>query len=281
LLCIITKCNSFSSTVTEAANKPIYPPIPGMKTMPQRPKKRLKTETSAPSNSAKSASYHLRFVPVDSIKHAPSIITSSFDTAHFADKDFSLEFCSRERSLPYFKMIHGRLLLGAIDYNLQHIDIKAVFLLAEATVWMLKNIITKLSSRSNFKHKLMCESAYENYKRSFLTDKSVLNAHEEKQKKISKEDINERFEIDPIVFKAKESEEFQREFDSDDQEMLDEEYTEQKETLKGFSNQMYNPLIVPQKKLPTTLFDLKNLLQVCFIKYKFENSIKSKEFFPF
>lgn len=266
LLCIITKCNSFSSTVTEAASKPIYPPIPGFKSTPQRPKKRQKTETSAPSNSSRSTSYHLRFVPVDSIKHAPSIITPSFETAHFADKDFSLEFCSRERSLPYFKMIHGRLLLGAIDYNLQHIDIKAVFLLAEATVWMLKSIITKLSSRSNFKHKLRRESAYENYKRTCLTDKKILGAHEKNMDRlVSQEDTNDRFEIDPNMFKVKKDTECQVEFDSDDQEMIcDDEIVEQKEALKGFRNQMNNPLIVPQKKLPATLFDLKNLLQVCF-----------------
>jgi hypothetical protein len=99
----------------------------------QKPRKKQKATELLPSRAAKtkSASCHLRFVPVDPIKHAPSLIAPSFDTAHFADKDFSLEFCSRERSLPYFKMIHGRLLLGAIDHRLEHVDIKAVFLLGE------------------------------------------------------------------------------------------------------------------------------------------------------
>lgn len=260
LLCIITKCNSFSSTVTEAAAKPIYQPIPGLKSQQRPAKKRFKTnDYTAPGSSTKSVSYHMRFVPVDSIKHAPPIVTPSLDTAHFADKDFSLEFCSRERSLPYFKMIHGRLLLGAIDYNLQHIDIKAVFLLAEATVWMLKNIITKLSERSNFKHNLRRESAYEHFKLANLTDEKLLRTHEERMNLLRQSTGDERFEIDPNLFKQKETSD-EPEMDSDTDELMDCESANEKETLKNLGSYLNNPLIVPQKKLPTTLFDLKNLL---------------------
>lgn len=261
LLCIITKCDTFSSTVTEASTKPIYQPIPNIKTH-LRPKKRFKaSDSTAPNGSTKSLSYHLRFVPVDSIKHAPAIVTPSLETAHFADKDFTLEFCSRERSLPYFKMIHGRLLLGAIDYNLQHIDIKAVFLLAEATVWMLKNIITNLSARSNFKHKLRCESAYENFKSKNLSDEKILKTHIKRMKMFEKNSGDERFEIDPNLFKNKEDEN-ESEIETDENEdMMDIDSANEREKIMNLGNHLNNPLIIPQNKLPSTLYDLKNLLQ--------------------
>jgi hypothetical protein len=220
----MTKCNSFSSTVSEAASKPLSTSSAGSilinnndkqygtsLSSSQKPRKRLKTEMSSSGggNGAgignKSASYHLRFVPVDSIKHAPPIIINSLETASFHstnnsnnNKEFSLQFCSRERSLPYFKMIHGRLLLGAIDFNLQHVDMKAVFLLAEATVWMLKNILSKLTSRSNFRQNLRCESAFENYKQTCISDERIRLKLNKKNNEID-DDLN--FEVDSKIFK--------------------------------------------------------------------------------
>ena len=39
----------------------------------------------------------------------------------------NLEYCSRERSLPYVKMIHGRLLVSALDMNIDNLDVNCVF----------------------------------------------------------------------------------------------------------------------------------------------------------
>ena len=267
LLCIITKCNNFSSIVSEAATKAIYPSM-SQKTS-QKSKKRFKTEPG--SSGPKSAAYHLRFVPVDSIKHAPSILASSIETACASTKDFSIEFCARERSLPYFKMIHNRILLGAIDYNLQHVDIKAVFLVAEATVWMLKNIISKLSSRSNFKHDLRRESAYSNFVRKTITDKKILKLHQEKMKS------DDQLDIDPNIFRRLRNKHHEIEEEESESEEINKEKAKidlnelgEKEHLKNLGSYLNNPAIVPSKKLPATLFDLNNLLkvkEVLFLKF--------------
>ena len=168
LLCIITKCNNFSSTASEVASTTIFPLMPlttstktttmaaagnlSSKTPPPSiGKRKLKssdsispnnpTTTTVSPSSIQNPKYNLRFVPVDPIKHAPSILTASLQSAAMASQDFSLEFCARERTLPYAKMIHSRMLLAALDFNLAHVDMQAVFLLAEATIVMLKNIV--------------------------------------------------------------------------------------------------------------------------------------------
>ena len=109
-------------------------------------------------------------------KHAPSIASASMEAAYMAsNQEFSLDFCARERTLPYAKMIHNRMLLGAIDHNLQQVDIKAVFLLAEATVWLLINIITKLNLRSKFKQSLSSQSALEETAGEFSASEEKLH----------------------------------------------------------------------------------------------------------
>jgi len=257
ILRIITKCNNFTSMVTDAANKPLSnkqtlnQDLLNKKTI-QKAKKKLKTSNQTTQGSKSTL---FRFVPVDSIKHAPSIGTHSLETAALSTKDFSLEFCARERSLPYFKMIHNRLLLGAIDFNLQNIDIKTVFLLAEATIWLLKNIISMLASRSEFKKNIRCESAYENYKQMCHLNDVNLFA---KKKQSFKSNLTE-FAICPNVFKKKSNQQQQTKECSNANQSIDME--EERETLDRLSNNLDNPAIVPNKKLPTTLFDLKNLLQ--------------------
>jgi hypothetical protein len=149
LLCIITKCNNFSSTATEAASTTIFPLMPlttpikssiSTKTQPQpltttttptsagANKRKLKADSTSPNNTTisppsniQNPKYNLRFIPVDPIKHAPSILTASLQSAAMANRDFSLEFCARERTLPYAKMIHSRMLLTALDFNLAHV----------------------------------------------------------------------------------------------------------------------------------------------------------------
>lgn len=119
---------------------------------------------------------------------------------------------------------------------------------------MLKNIISNLSSRSNFKHELRRESAYENFKRTNLTDDRIFEAHMKKMKK----NDNERFEIDPAIFRVKE----EQLVEVDEEELTDTDAQKEKAQLDELSNYLNNPAIVPQQKLPTTLYDLKNLLQV-------------------
>ena len=192
-----------------------------------------------------------RFVPVDSIKHAPSICLSSLETAA-TNQDFSLEFCARERSLPYFKMIYSRFLLGAIDANLQSIDLKAVFLLAEATIWFLKNIISQLASRSQLKNEIRYESAYETIKINQVKNGITINESRQKAS-ILKDDDD--FAFIPNIFKKSKQ---------DNCINHDKKYTS-----NSMSDYVKNPEILPITKLPTTLFDLKNMLQVrYFSKYK-------------
>jgi len=261
---MVSKSNNFQSLASEVSNKTVCSMI-NTKT-PSKSKKKFKGNEAG--TSSKPVSYNLRFVPVDPIKHAPSILTASIESAALASQEFRLEFCARERTLPYVKMIHDRMLLGAIDNNLQQVDTRAVFLLAEATVWMLKNIIQKLLSRSKFRHKLRCQSVYENYLRTNVTDEKVLKLHRER----GKSNICNQFELeqDELLNKLKMDDQLG---DQEDQFMYDEckmqqsndskaERTKEKEEIKEISNYLNNKTIVPVKRLPSTLFDLKNLLQV-------------------
>ena len=243
----MTKCNNFTSIVNDTIEKPLSAKtqtLPDSK-KPAVVKQKKKPKTNHPNTSGNRSTL-FRFVPVDSIKHAPSICLSSLETAA-CNPDFSLEFCARERSLPYFKMIHSRLLLGAIDANLQSIDLKAVFLLAEATIWFLKNIVSQLASRSEFKKRIRCESAYENYKINQAKQGIVLN--ESRKKAFISED---EFAFTPSVFKKTKP-------TTNLNNVVEQE---EKEILNSLSDNVNNPTIVPVNKLPTNLFDLKNLLQV-------------------
>ncbi len=56
----------------------------------------------------------------------------------------NMEFCTRERSLPYVKMVHGRLLITLLDSSIECTDLNCVFLIVEATIHLLKNILTKM-----------------------------------------------------------------------------------------------------------------------------------------
>lgn len=240
-----------------------------------KPKKKLKTgETNS--------KYNLRFVPVDPIKHAPSIITASIETAALASQDFSLEFCAREKSLPYAKMIHSRMLLGAIDFNLQQVDIKAVFLLAEATICVLRTIICKLVSRSKFRSKLRSEEAYEEFKKkSNLSEDRILNSHRARSNK----NVSSQFEIDDKLMEKLKTEisqnyEFiQNDSENETDQSLNEENEEDedledKKELRKFSNDLINnKLKTPVKQLPITLFDLKNLLQVGLSNFVMINNL--------
>jgi hypothetical protein len=267
MLCMVSKSNNFQSLALEASNKTVFSMI-NTKT-PSKSKKKLKGGEAG--TSSKAVSYNLRFVPVDPIKHAPSILTASIESAALASQEFRLEFCARERTLPYVKMIHDRMLLGAIDNNLQQVDTRAVFLLAEATVWMLKSIIQKLVSRSKFKHKLRCQSVYENYMRTNVTDEKIIKLHQER----SKSNICSQFELEQeeLLNKLKVDD---HPSEQEDQFMFDEsrmhqtidlkcERAKEKEELKEMSNYINNKAIVAVKRLPSTLFDLKNLLQVSLL----------------
>jgi hypothetical protein len=275
---MITKCNNFTSTATDAATKTIMPLLP---TKTTRPKKKLKSDSgmggsnsiSSSSNSKSSPkSFNMRFVPVDPIKHAPSIITASIETAQMAsNKEFSLEFCAREKTLPYAKMIHNRMLLSAIDFNLQHVDIKAVFLLAEATVWLLKNIIQKISSRSKFRQKLRVQYAHEKFMNENISDERVRNRH----RKNLFNDENFNFDLNKNLLNR-----IKAELSGEDLNDIDDNSVVEFEEFGGHNFSKVNDEIevdlgeraslninniVPVKKLNSSLYDLKNLLQVKFI----------------
>ena len=204
------------------------------------------------------------------------------------NSDFTLEFCARERSLPYAKMIHNRMLISALDHNLEHVSVKACFLLAEATIWMLKNIIAKLASRSRFKHKLRQESAYVKYQQDHFTDQDLILQAQQANKRrggifganrvVIDSDILSQFELEPEFIKelmhvdAEEANSYgdpNSEWSSVGQfkgpGQLDEVHSlnnDEQAELKELGDKMLNPAIVPIKRLPATLFDLKTILQV-------------------
>ena len=92
--------------------------------------------------------YRHRFVPVDAMMMAPQ--------AQIKDNlSFDLEFCSKERSIPYLNMIHGRVLVFSLEYNIETIDRNCIFLLAEATITLLKNILSKLIQKHKFRRRNM------------------------------------------------------------------------------------------------------------------------------
>ncbi|CAF1020177.1 unnamed protein product [Brachionus calyciflorus] len=258
LLCIINKCNSFSSTATDAATKTITPLIPsgklGQKVIKKKPK------PTEPGNK-----YNLRFVPVDPIKHAPSIITASLETAALASQDYSLEFCAREKSLPYAKMIHNRLMLGALDQNIQQVDPKAAFLIAEATIWILRTIIEKLVSRSKFKDKLRSDFLYRKYKDNNSISKKSIKDYEIELDKYSLDDIDFKSIIDRETNGDKSLDEDTMEVDKN----LDDENIHEMNEIKSILNDMNK---LKAKKLPLNLMDLKILFQVnrcCFFGFEF------------
>ena len=73
----------------------------------------------------------------------------------------NLEFCSREHTLPYVRMIHNRLLLAILELNIEFIDLNCIYLIAESTIYLLKNILTKLVDH----HKLVNQKFPINYKK--------------------------------------------------------------------------------------------------------------------
>jgi hypothetical protein len=148
---------------------------------------------------------------------------------------------------------------------------------------MLKNIITKLVSRSNFKNKLTNEYLYETYKRSHVQDESILKSHRHRLPHLSNE-RNGKFEMEENFLKKlkasvlNSSENNNRTARQSDQDMdmqeadtttrpgfhefADQEIIQEKEELKKFLNGFNYSSTVPTQKLPFNLFDLKNLLQV-------------------
>jgi hypothetical protein len=292
----MTKCDNLTSIAKDAAVR--TDTIPQILTLSSsskthilsgstpnyKTKKRSKMNNDGSSANGGHKSYNLPFVPVDSIKHAPSIITASIEAAssvlaptqinNNGDKDnFKLEFCVRERSLPYVKMIQGRMLVNAFDSNLQHVDSKAIFLLAEATIWILKDIIKKLAERSKFKHQIREESAFEIYKNCFINDERIIKKQEDRLKSNIKSDEKIDFHLHSDLYRIRqELNELKKDEASKNGEMFDineDDFSKNKDDnewnnnyhLKNTKIEINNPLIAPPK-LSITLFDLKSLLQV-------------------
>ena len=128
---------------------------------------------------------------------------------------------------------------------------------------MLKNIISKLVSRSEFKNKLRCESAYDNFKQANLSDARVLCSHQIRSQSDAESDSH--FEMDSdLLDKLKHSPEELRNLNRQANflDQMSSSTSSEKQDLKNLGNFLNNPLVVPNRKLPITSFDLKNLLQV-------------------
>jgi hypothetical protein len=161
------------------------------------------------------------------------------------------------------------MLVAAVDFSLQSVDIKAVFLLAEATIFMLKNILTKLVSRSKFKHQVRSKAVYDLYEKNCISDKKLLEMH----KKRINSNKNNQFEIDSELINIlkgdiNDFEEIDALLESNNTKSKNEhkefEAEENKSELDFISNDLTNIMNVPVKRLPINLFDLKMLLQVGF-----------------
>lgn len=161
------------------------------------------------------------------------------------------------------------MLVSAIDYNISQVDPKAVFLLAEATICMLKNILTKLISRNKFKNKLRCLSVYDNYRSKNITDRRIL----EKQNERLNRNIMSEFNLDSGLLNKIKNNDFNADTDmiESDEENKEEKnktttenYKDENELteLNNISYDLNNQFIVPVKKQKITLYDLKNLLEI-------------------
>jgi hypothetical protein len=164
------------------------------------------------------------------------------------------------------------MLVSAVDFSLQSIDIKAVFLLAEATIFMLKKILTKLISRSKFKHELRTKAVYDMYEKNCVTDKKLLDLHERRLNanknnqfdidsnliNTLKSDINNLDDIEVLEYNKNKSKNEQNQFDG-----------ENKSEIENISNDLCNTMNVPVRRLPINLFDLKSLLQASFQPFLF------------
>jgi formate dehydrogenase assembly factor FdhD len=145
---------------------------------------------------------------------------------------------------------------------------QAVFLLAEATIVMLKNIVTKLASRSEMKKKLAARSMYDEYRRLHITDERILQVHDKKMMNKDKE-----FEVEEGFLRNLRSQVAgntscglmeTENMETNTSQTNDKEEKTEKEELKSLLEDYNYATPVPVKKLPTNLFDLKNLLQVRF-----------------
>ena len=108
---------------------------------------------------------------------------------------------------------------------------------------MLKNIISKLSLRSRFRQQLRKESAYDKYTRLNLTDSRA----ETEEMGIDTDCVVKKRGAEAVGVAE------------DEVETVDQDVVRERESLR---QPMNNPLVAPQKRLPSTLFDLKNVLQV-------------------
>ncbi len=145
---------------------------------------------------------------------------------------YYLEFCSREHSLPYVRMIHNRLLLAILELNIDFTDLNCIYLIAESTIYLLKNILTKLIDH----HKLVNNKLPVSLKQPKIVQKKY-------GKNFFYDDYDYEFEV-----------ENNDENDEDDKnEMNDLNY------LKDYSLKRSNCI-----NQFINLFELKDVLEVCW-----------------
>lgn len=104
----------------------------------------------------------------------------------------NLEYCTKEHSLPYVRMIHGRLLLTILELDIEYIDLNSIYLIAEATIYLLKNILTKLINY----HKIILNKHVMMMKKSVIETKQLpkcvyMDEDEEENYMSIKQEIND------------------------------------------------------------------------------------------
>ncbi|CAH1786180.1 unnamed protein product [Owenia fusiformis] len=134
LLAILTRCQTFSTTLSPRDLNHHSSKSQSSK------RQRLKKKHSTRSN------FQQRFVPQNPLNQAPHIVPRQ------PDEEPTLNYCTKDHTLPDIAMIHGRMIVSAWDYGLEDVENDAVHMVLCAVEQQLKNVISSvISRRAGFK----------------------------------------------------------------------------------------------------------------------------------
>lgn len=177
------------------------------------------------------------FIPADLMKLIPK--PDLYDLNMMSKRQYylkNLEFCSTEHSLPYVRMIHNRILLTILELNIEYTDLHCIYLIAESTMYLLKNILTKLIDH----HKL-------------VNNKLPISC--------KSQNIKQKFYGKNFYYDDYNNAEFEMEMETDCSDVEDEEKKQEiydLNYLKEFSSRGFNKM-----NQFINLYELKSLFEVC------------------
>lgn len=187
------------------------------------------------------------FIPADLMKLIPK--PELHDLNMMSKQAFhlkNLEFCSNEHSLPYVRMIHNRLLLSILELNIDYTDLNCIYLIAESTIYLLKNILTKLIDH----HKLV------NYKLPIKSNKHEQILQKFYGKNFYYDDYEGKYDVEETIS------------DGDDEDKDKKREINDLNYLKEYSSREVNKI-----DEFISLFDLKTVLEVSVLNVLFFNNL--------